>query len=333
MLSPELGADMRRREFITLLGGAAAWPLVADAQQQPMPVIGFLNGASPGKYAPYVTGFLQGLEETGYIEGQSVAIEYRWAEGQYNRLPGMAADLVRRQVAVIAANTPATAAAKGATTKIPIVFVSGDDPVANGLVTSLNRPGGNVTGVSLISSALGAKQLGLLHELVPSVASIAVLVNPANPTAKPNIRDAEEAARSLGQQIHILNAGTETEIDTAFATLAHVRAGALVVGPDSFLISRTDQIVTLAARHAVPTMYPFRDFTEAGGLLSYGAILSNQYRQAGVYTGKIIKGAKPADLPVMQPTKFELVINLQTAKSQEIEIPPALLARADDVIE
>jgi putative tryptophan/tyrosine transport system substrate-binding protein len=324
---------LRRRDFITLLGGAAAWPLAARAQPPPIPVIGFLNGASPKEYEVYVTAFLQGLKETGYIDGQNVTIEYRWAEGQYDRLPEMASDLVRRQVAVIAANTPATRAAKRATMTIPIVFLSGEDPVANGLVTSLNRPGGNVTGVTTMYGALAAKQLGLLRELVPAATSIAFLVNPGNPTAESNVKNAQEAARTLGQQIHVLNASTEAEIDTAFATLTHVRAGALVVGPDAFLIIRTDQIVALAARHAVPTLYPSRDFTAAGGLMSYGASLSDQYRQVGVYTGKILKGAKPADLPVLLPTKFELTISLKTAKALGLTFPPAILAFADEVIE
>ncbi len=324
---------MRRREFIALLGGAVGWPLAASTQQPPIPVIGFLDGASPKGYELYVAGFLQGLKETGYIEGQNVTIEYRWAEGQYNRLPGMAADLARRQVAVIAANTPATRAAGRATTKIPIVFLSGEDPVASGLVTSLNRPSGNVTGVTTSYGALAAKQLGLLRELVPAATSIAFLVNPGNPIAASTVRDAQEAARTLGQQIHVLNASTEAEIDTAFATLTHVRAGTLVVGPDAFFIIRTDQIVALAARHGVPTMYFLRDFTAAGGLVSYGASLADQYRQVGVYTGKILKGAKPADLPVLQPTKFELTINLKTAKALGITILPSLLALADAVIE
>jgi ABC-type uncharacterized transport system substrate-binding protein len=325
---------MRRREFIILLGStAAAWPLAARAQQLPMPVIGFLNGASPKEYELYVVGFLQGLKETGYIEGKNITIEYRWAEGHYDRLSGMAADLVRRQVAVIVANTPTTRAAKGATTKIPIVFLSGEDPIASGLVTSLNRPGGNVTGVTTFYGALAAKQLGLLRELVPAATSIAFIVNPGNPIAESTARDAQEAARALGEQIHISNASTEAEIDTAFATLTHVRAGALVVGPDAFLIARTNQIVALAARHAVPTMYFLREFVEAGGLMSYGASLSDQYRQVGVYTGKILNGAKPADLPVLQPTKFQLVINLKTAKALGLIVPPTLLAQADEVIE
>jgi putative tryptophan/tyrosine transport system substrate-binding protein len=325
---------MTRREFITLLGGAAAaWPLSARAQQPAMPVIGFLNGASPKEYELNVTAFLQGLKETGYIEGQNVAIEYRWAEGQYDRLPRLAADLVRRQVTVIAANTPATRPAKGATTKIPIVFLSGEDPVANGLVTSLNRPGGNVTGVTTNFGALAAKQLGLLRELVPAATSVAFLVNPANPTVGSNVRDAREAAHALGQQIHILNASTEAEIDTAFATSTHVRAGALVVGPDAFLITRHNQIVALAARHAIPTMYQYRDLAAAGGLMSYGASLSDQYRQLGIYTGTILKGANAAELPVWQPTKFELVINLRTAKTLGLQIPDKLLALADEVIE
>jgi putative tryptophan/tyrosine transport system substrate-binding protein len=321
--------DVRRREFITLLGGSAvAWPLGARAQPA-MPVIGFLNGASPQPYALYVTGFLQGLKETGYIEGKNVTIEYRWAEGQYDRLPGLAADLVRRQVAVIATNTPAAPVAKAATTKIPIVFLSGDDPVEHGLVTSLNRPGGNVTGVTTFSGGLGGKQLGVLRELVPAATSIALLVNPTNPNSAHTVRGVQEAARTLGQQIHILNASTETEIDTAF----QVRTDAVVVAPDPFFINRIDQFVALAARYTVPAIYPFREFAAAGGLMSYGAIVPDLYRQVAVYTGKILQGVKPADLPVLQPTKFELLINLKTAKALGLTIPPGVLAIADEVIE
>jgi len=321
---------MKRREFMTLLAGATvAWSIAARAQQPALPVIGFLNSASPDRYAPMVAAFRQSLKEMGYVEGRNVAIEYHWAAGQYDRLPGMVADLVRRQVAVIVANTPAAPVAKAVTTKIPIVFVSGNDPVESGLVTSLNRPGGNVTGVSLIAGALVGKQLGLFHELVPAATSIAFLVNPTNPIAEPSVRGAQEAARTLGQQIHVLNASTEPEIDAAF----QVRASALVVAPDTFFIERSDQLVALAVRHAVPTMYPFREFATAGGLMSYGVSLPDQYRQVGVYTGKILQGAKPADLPVLQPTKFELVINLKTAKALGLTIPPSLLARADEVIE
>jgi putative tryptophan/tyrosine transport system substrate-binding protein len=321
---------VKRREFITLLGGAAAWPLAVRAQQAgKLPTIGFLNGASPQAYGRNVAGFLQGLKETGYIEGQNVTIEYRWAEGQYDRLPGLAADLVRRQVAVIAANTPAAPAAKAATTRIPIVFLSGDDPVEHGLVTSLNRPGGNVTGVSTFASALAGKQLGVFRELVPTATSIAVLVNPTNPNSEAYVRGAQEAARTLGQQIHIVNASTETEIDQAFQG----RADPLVVAPDAFLINRIDQLVALAARHALPTMYAFREFPEAGGLIGYGTNLPDLYRQVGVYTGKVLQGAKPADLPVLQPTKFELVINLKAARALGLTIPPGVLAIADEVIE
>jgi putative tryptophan/tyrosine transport system substrate-binding protein len=274
-------------------------------------------------------GVPPGLKETGYIEGQTVSIEYRWAAGQYDRLPGLAADLVRRQVAVIAANTPAAPAAKAATTLIPIVFLSGDDPVEHGLVMSLNRPGGNVTGVSTFASALGSKQLGVFRELVPAATSIAILVNPTNPNSEAYVRGAQEAARRLGQQIHILNASTESEIDKAFQG----PADALVVAPDAFLINRTDQLVALAARHALPTMYPFREFPAAGGLIGYGTSLPDLYRQVGVYAGKILQGAKPADLPVLQPTKFELVINLKTARALGLTIPPGVLAIADEVIE
>jgi putative ABC transport system substrate-binding protein len=301
----------------------------ARAQQAAMPVIGYLNSRSRDTDTPYLAAFHHGLNETGYVEGQNVAIEYRYAEGQYDRFPGMVADLVRRQVVVIAANTPAAPAAKAATTKIPIVFLTADDPVESGLVTSLNRPGGNVTGVSLISGALGGKQLGVLRELVPAATSIAFLVNPANPNSQAYVRGAQEAARTLGQQIHILNASTETEIDTAFQG----RAGALVVAPDGFFISRSDRLVMLAVRHAVPTMCPFREFTAAGGLMSYGVSLPDQYRQFGAYTGRVLKGEKPAELPVLQPTKFELVINLRTAKTLGLTVPDKLLAITDEVIE
>jgi ABC-type uncharacterized transport system substrate-binding protein len=321
---------MRRRQFITLLGSAtASWALAARAQQPAMPVVGFLNGASARAYGLNVAGFVQGLKEIGYIERQNVMIEYRWAEGQYDRLPGLAADLVRRQVAVIAANTQAAPAAKAATTMIPIVFLSGDDPVEHGLVTSLNRPGGNVTGVSTFASALGGKQMGVFRELVPAATSIAVLVNPTNPNSRSYIKGVQEAARTLGQQIQIVNATTETEIDKAFQG----RADALIVAPDAFLINRIDQLVALAARHALPTMYPFREYPAAGGLIGYGTSLPDLYRQVGVYTGKILQGAKPADLPVLQPTKFELVINLKTARTLGLTIPPSVLAIADEVIE
>jgi putative ABC transport system substrate-binding protein len=325
---------MERRRFIGLVGGAAAsWPVAARAQQQAMPVIGFLNGASAGGYGPYLAGFHQGLKEAGFTEGKNVSVEYRWAEGQYDRLPGLAADLVGRSVSVITANTPAVPIAKAATAKIPIVFVTGDDPVENGLVKSLSRPGGNITGVTLISSVLGSKQVGLLRELVPATTSIAFLMNPDNSSSVRNVSDAKDAAQSVWQQVHVLSARTVTEIDTAFATIAQEKVGALVVVPDTFLISRRDQIVALAARYAVPTMYQFRDYALAGGLMSYGTSLSDQYRQVGVYTGMILKGANAADLPVLQPTKFELVINLKTAKTLGLSLSPGLLALADEVIE
>jgi putative ABC transport system substrate-binding protein len=325
---------MERRRFIGLVGGAAAsWPVAARAQQQAMPVIGFLNGASAGGYGPYLAGFHQGLKEAGFTEGKNVSVEYRWAEGQYDRLPGLAADLVGRSVSVITANTPAVPIAKAATAKIPIVFVTGDDPVENGLVKSLSRPGGNITGVTLISSVLGSKQVGLLRELVPATTSIAFLMNPDNSSSVRNVSDAKDAAQSVWQQVHVLSARTVTEIDTAFATIAQEKVGALVVVPDTFLISRRDQIVALAARYAVPTMYQFRDYALARGLMSYGTSLSDQYRQVGVYTGMILKGANAADLPVLQPTKFELVINLKTAKTLGLSLSPGLLALADEVIE
>jgi ABC-type uncharacterized transport system substrate-binding protein len=323
---------IRRREFITVVGGAAAaWPLAARGQQPALPVIGFLNGGSPEKYEVFVNAFLQGLKETGYAERQNVMIEYRWADGQYARFPEMVRDLIRRQVTVIAVNTPAARIAKQAATNIPIVFFTGEDPVTSGLVKSLSRPGGNATGVTSMFGGLAAKQFGLLRELIPSVSTVAFLVNPQNPITEPNVRDSKEAAQILGLQVRILNASTEAEIDLAFEALSQRLAGALLVQPDAFL--NTKRIVALAARHAVPTMYQVRDLTAAGGLISYGSNLADLYRQMGVYTGKILKGTHPAELPVLQPTRFELIINLKTAKTLGIEIPPNLLALADEVIE
>jgi putative tryptophan/tyrosine transport system substrate-binding protein len=323
---------MNRRDLITLLGGGAvAWPLAARAQQPALPVIGFLNGGSPEKYEVFVNAFLQGLKETGYAERQNVMIEYRWADGQYARFPEMVRDLIRRQVTVIAVNTPAARIAIQAATNIPIVFFTGEDPVTSGLVKSLSRPGGNATGVTSMFGGLAAKQFGLLRELIPSVSTVAFLVNPQNPITEPNVRDSKEAAQILGLQVRILNASTEAEIDLAFEALSQRLAGALLVQPDAFL--NTKRIVALAARHAVPTMYQVRDLTAAGGLISYGSTLADLYRQVGVYTGKVLKGTHPAELPVLQPTKFELIINLKTAKTLGIEIPPNLLALADEVIE
>jgi putative ABC transport system substrate-binding protein len=325
---------VNRRSFITLLGGtAAAWPLAVRAQQPAMPVVGFLDSRSPDTVAHLVAAFRKGLGETGYVEGRNVVIEFRWAHNESARLPELAADLVRRRVAVIATpgSTAAAIAAKAATTTIPIIFSGGGNPVQTGLVASLNRPGGNVTGISSMNVELGAKRLGLLHELVPSAARFFVLINPKNPFAEAFVTDVRTAA--MGRQIEVVSASTNLDIDTAFAILVQKRADALLVSPDPLFVSRRVQLATLAARHAVPAIYPFREDVEAGGLMSYGASNTDLIRQAGVYTGRVLKGEKPADLPVMQATKFEFVINLQTARALGVAVPPMLLARADEVID
>jgi putative ABC transport system substrate-binding protein len=327
---------MNRRELIALAGAAAvAWPLGARAQQPTMPVIGYLHSDSPEPMAYVVAAFQKGLSETGYVEGHNVAIEYRWAEGQYERLPTLAADLVRRQVTVIVTpgSTPAAMAAKIATEAIPIVFLIGADPVRIGLVASLNRPGGNATGVSSFNAELGSKLLGLLHELLPTAARFAVLVNPKTETAEPLIKDTQAAAAAIGRQIEVVTVATHRDIPTAFADLVRRGTDGLLVHTDVLFSSRRVQIATLAARHAVPAIYPFREYTEVGGLMSYGTNRADNHRQAGVFTGRILKGEKPAHLPVQQPTRFEFVINLQTAKALGIDIPATLLARADEVIE
>ena len=326
-----------RRQFITLLGGAAAaWPLTARAQQPTMPVIGLLDLRSPHTVSDQLRAFRQGLKDTGYVEGENVSIEYRWAEGQFDRLPALAAELVRRRVTVIATSGgPAVAlAAKAATATIPIVFIVGEDPVRLGLVASLGRPGGNLTGVNFLVGELTAKRLGFLHELVPGAARIAVLVNPANTTnAETTLRDVEPAARGMGLQIQILKASTSPEIEAAFATFVRERPDALFVGNDAFLTSRSVQMVHLATLHKVPATYSLRETAEVGGLMSYGVNVNDALRQVGVYAGRILKGAKPADLPVVQSSKFELVINAQTARMLGLDVPPMLLARADEVIE
>jgi len=330
---------VRRRELMLLLGGAAvAWPLAVRAQQKAMPVVGVLNTGSPGPSstsAPLMAAFRQGLSEAGYVEGQNVAIEYRWAEGHYERLPALAADLVARKVDLIVTpgGTPTALAAKSATSTIPIVFRGGADPVAEGLVASLARPGGNLTGVSMLVDELTAKRLELLSELVPQARVIALLVNPTNAASERVIQDVQEAARAKGVQLPILKAGTESEIDAAFASLVQLQAGALLVAADPFLSGRRDQLVALASRHAVPAIYAWREFAASGGLISYGPSLTAAVRLVGTYAGKILKGDKPADLPVQQPTKFELVINLKTAQALGLAVPQALLARADEVME
>jgi len=326
---------MRRRDFICLLGGAAfAWPPAARAQQPAMPVIGFLSAVSPGPFAQRIAAFHQGLNEAGYVEGRNVAIENRWAEERYDRLPALAADLVSRRVVVIVAYTDAAAlAAKAATTTIPIVFVNGGDPVRAGIVPSLNRPGGNVTGASFFGVDLAPKQLALLHEVVPNAAVIAFLVDQNIPDAVTRVPAVQEAARILGLQLVVLKVRTASDIDTAFATLVRERAGALVVGTGALLTNRRKQIIALAARHALPAIYPFREFTADGGLISYGNNVPDSFRQAGVYAGRILKGDKPANLPVILSTKFEFVLNLKTAKAMGIEIPSAVSVRIDEVIE
>ena len=326
---------MKRREFITLLGGAAAWPLAARAQQPAMSVVGFLNARSPIDTAHLVAAFRRGLAENGYVEGQSVTIDYRWASGQPDRLPAMAMELVDRPVVVLAATggENSAMAAKAATSTIPIVFAVGSDPIKLGLVASYNRPGGNVTGINSLTTTLEAKRLGLLHELVPRAATVGVLLNPNWPPSANQLRDVQDAARVVGLQINVLQASTDQEIDAAFETVAQQRIAALAVTGNPFYDTRREKLVALAARHAVPVIYQFREFAAAGGLLSYGIDLPDAYRQVGVYVGRILKGAKPADLPVLQPTKFEFVINLKTAKALGVKFSDNLMSLADEVIE
>ena len=325
---------MRRREFVTLIGGVALVPLAARAQQTALPVIGFLNSGSPVAFAHFVAAFHRGLGEVGYIQHRNVGIEYRWAEGHADRLPALASELVDAQVAVICAGSPPAAlAAKAATTIIPVVFTSGEDPVKLGLVASYSRPGGNVTGIAVLLDVLSAKRLGLLRELVPAGTLIAVLLDPTWPTFPTQLNDVEEAARVVGQQIHVLRAGAEREIDAAFAVAKEVRAGAMMVGPSTFFTVRREQIVALAARDGLPTIYGQREFVDVGGLMSYATDLADAYRQAGAYTGKILGGARPEELPVVQSAKFELLINIKAAKSLGIKISDNLLSLADALIE
>jgi putative tryptophan/tyrosine transport system substrate-binding protein len=325
---------MRRRTFIAALGSAAAWPLAARAQQPAMPVIGFLDSSSPEASVEMVAAVLKGLNEVGYIEGRNVDIDYQWPRGQYDRLATLAAHLLERHVALIVTRGfPATVAAKSATSTVPIVFITGGDPVDFGLVASLNRPGGNVTGVNVALGALGPKRLELLRELVPTAVTVAILVNPNNPITATHLALEQAAAQAIGQQVIVANAGSELDFDGAFAMFVQHAAGALIVNDDPFFVSSREVLVALAARHALPTIYFYRWFVTSGGLISYGPNLADVSRQAGIYAGRILKGAKPADLPVVQPTKYELVINLKTAKALSLTVPPALLARADEVIE
>jgi putative tryptophan/tyrosine transport system substrate-binding protein len=324
---------MGRREFITLLGTAATWPLLARAQQPVVPVIGFLSGRSPSESAHALAAFHQGLKQVGYVEGQNVTIEYRWAEGQFDRLPALARELVDRPVAVIAALGGSDSIAKAITSTIPIVFGSGGDPVASGLVASLNRPGGNITGVTFLTAALGAKRLGLLRDLVPGAQVLALLANPNYYLGPVQITDVQEAARALGQRLVVLDGGTDEKIEAAFAALAPQHVTALLVGSDPFFDTRRERLVALALQHRVPAIYQFREYAVAGGLMSYGTSITEMYRLAGLYVGRILKGEKPADLPVMQVAKFELVINLKTAKALGIKISDNLLSLADEVID
>jgi putative tryptophan/tyrosine transport system substrate-binding protein len=326
---------MRRREFIRLIAGAVAWPIAAQGQPPPQPVIGFLSSASAEAYKPFVSAYRNGLSEFGFVEGQNIAIEFRWAEGHYERLPSLAAELVGRSVTVIAASggLPSVLAAKAATATIPIVFTLGSDPVKFGVVASLNRPGGNITGVSLLAYLLDAKRVELLHELVPSAKLLAMLVNPKNTQVDAQLTDFQVAARSLGLDQIVVEASTAREIDAAFTTLVQEHGNALIVSADSFFLSRRDQIIALAARHMIPSIYEWHDFADAGGLISYGVSLNDAYRQAGAYAARIVKGEKPSDMPVIQPTKFELVINLTTARALGIQVPQTLQVAADEVIQ
>jgi putative tryptophan/tyrosine transport system substrate-binding protein len=330
----QMAIGIGRRQFIGALGGAAAaWPLAASAQQPAMPVIGFLRSTSAADSTHFVAAFRQGLKEAGFVEGQNVAIEYRWAENQLDRLPILVADLVHLPVAVIVVNAPAARVAKDTTTTVPIVFVTGADPVKDALVASLNRPGGNVTGVTFLAGQLGAKRLELLRQLVPKATTIGVLVNPSSPETEVERRDLSDAAQAIGQQLIILDASSDRDIETAFATFVHRGAGALLVGSGPFLTSHREQLVALAAQHSLPASYDLREFVVAGGLMSYGTSITDAYRQVGIYTGRIIKGEKPADLPVMQSIKFEFVINLKTAKALGLTVPQIMQMTADEVIE